>query len=73
MADDVNKTLPTITNTNHTSRNGTRACINHELKESISLEVRLLDFIPHDCWRAPHSLTDHEIATIIVLNIRNER
>jgi hypothetical protein len=28
---NMNKTLPTITNTNHIGRNGTRACINHDL------------------------------------------
>ena len=66
-AANANQSLLTITNTNHTSSNGTRACINHELKESLSLEVRLLDFISHDRRRAPHSFTDHEIANIVLL------
>ena len=69
---NMNKTLPTITNTNHTGRNGTRACINHDLKISVSVEVRLLDFIPHNCRRASHSLADHEVAKI-EMHFRNKR
>jgi hypothetical protein len=68
----MNKTLPTITNMNHTGRNGTRACINHELKISFPAEVRLLDFIPHDCRSASHSLADHEVAKI-EMNYCNNR
>ena len=36
------------------------------------MEVRLLDFIPHNCRRASHSLADHEVAKI-EMHFRNKR